>query len=164
MIAVTDYFPAAAAIVLEAEGVFSDDASDPGGETVYGIARKSHPNLSPWPPTKDQAIAIYRADYWDAHRCGEMPWQFALAVFDGEINQGSVIKALQTALALRADGVVGEATLHSMTYASAEESLNLFFAARAMAYIALPGFPIYGKGWLKRLMNVRGQAAITPAV
>ena len=88
-----DKFPLAVAIVLEEEGVFSDDPNDVGGETIFGIARASHPAI-PWPPTKDQSIAIYQAEYWTAHRCGEMPWPWGLGVFDGEVNQGNVIRLL----------------------------------------------------------------------
>lgn len=157
----TDFFPAAVQIVLEAEGVFSDNPNDPGKETVYGIARASHPDLAPWPPTKDQAIAIYRSEYWDAHRCGEMPWAWALAIFDGEVNQGSVIKLAQTTLGLKPDGVVGNDTLTAINKAS-DEILNLFFTGRAIAYIANLNFANFGRGWLKRLFYMRARAAILP--
>lgn len=157
---IIDQFPAAVQIVLEDEGVFSNDINDPGGATYFGIARASHPDI-PWPPTKDQAIALYRTEYWDAHRCGEMPWAWALCVFEGQINQGSVIRLLQTTLGLKPDGVIGDQTIAAIQHAT-QEQLNLFFAGRAMAYIALGTFPTFGKGWLKRLFKCRAEAAITP--
>ena len=157
-----DYFIAAVSIVLVAEGVFSDDAKDPGGETVYGIARAAHPDLLPWPPSKDEAIEVYRTEYWQKNRCGDLPWAWALVLFDGCVNQGSVVKLAQTTLGLRADGVVGDATIDAMRIAPAE-LLNLFFAGRALAYMALSGFPTFGKGWLKRLFNMRAQCAVAPS-
>ena len=149
-------FDKAVEIVLEAEGVFSNQVNDPGGETWYGIARKSHPNI-PWPPSKAQAIEIYQTQYWDTNQCDSMPWPWALAIFDGEVNQGSVIKVAQTVLGLRPDGVVGPQTLKAIQGAT-QEQLNFFFAGRALSYIALGTFPSFGKGWLKRLFNIRANA------
>jgi lysozyme family protein len=154
----TDLFSAAVAIVLEEEGVFSADAQDPGGATYYGIARAAHPEFKPWPPTKDQATALYRVQYWDAHRCGEMPWPWAVAIFDGEVNQGSVIRLAQQALGLTQDGAVGPATLAAMTQAS-PALFDEFLGLRALAYTRDAGFSHDGKGWLTRIARVARGAA-----
>lgn len=152
-----DKFPLAVAIVLEEEGVFSDDPNDVGGETIFGIARASHPAI-PWPPTKDQSIAIYQAEYWTAHRCGEMPWPWGLGVFDGEVNQGNVIRLAQEALGVAQDGVVGPATLAAMI-AAAAPLFDQFLALRALSYVDESGFPRFGKGWMARLARIARGAA-----
>jgi lysozyme family protein len=158
----TDFFPAAVSIVLEAEGIFSNDPADPGGETYYGLSRIANPELEPWPPTKDRAIAVYRKKYWDAHRCGEMPWSWAISVFDAFVNQGNVTKLMQNVLGLRQDGILGDATIAAIEKAPVD-LLNLFFAGRAFSYIANSNFPTFGKGWLKRTYAVRAAAAVTPS-
>lgn len=157
----TDYFPAAVKIVLEDEGTFADDANDPGGATYYGIARASHPEIA-WPPTKDQAIALYRQEYWDQVRCGDMPWAWALAVFEGQVNQGDVIRPMQRCLSVTVDGKVGDATIHAASCASSY-LLDKFFAARAIAYIADANFNTYRVGWFARLFKCRALCAVTPS-
>jgi lysozyme family protein len=159
-----DLFAAAIAVVLAEEGPYALEPGDPGGETKWGIARNAHPEISAaaWANfTRNQALAIYRAQYWDAHWCGMMPWRWALAIFDGEVNQGSVIALAQRALGAKPDGKVGGDTLGALSRAT-DEHFAAFMAARARAYIALSRFPTDGAGWLKRLFNVTLHAAITP--
>jgi lysozyme family protein len=159
-----DFFAKAAAIILADEGVFSDQPGDPGGATKWGIARNEHPEITDaqWAAwTQADSLAMYRAQYWDNNQCGAMPWPWALAVFDGEVNQGSVVKLAQVSLGLSPDGVVGVVTLAAMASASTE-LLDLFFAGRAIAYIADKQFPQDGRGWFKRLFNTRSQAAVVP--
>ena len=51
--------------LLKHEGGYTAGlVGDPGGETNYGIARASHPDLDIKNLTKDQAIDIYKSDYW----------------------------------------------------------------------------------------------------
>jgi lysozyme family protein len=158
---VPDNFPAAVQIVLEEEGVFSDQANDPGGQTYYGIARASHLKV-PWPPTKDQAIAIYRTEFWDAHRCGEMPWAWALAMFDSYCNQGTATAIwAQSALRVLMDGVIGPGTIVAMKSAPSDD-LRQFLALRAKAYVSAAGFSTYGLGWFARLFRIAQAGALPP--
>jgi lysozyme family protein len=146
-------FSAAVAIVLEAEGVFADQAGDRGGETRYGIARNFHPGI-PWPPTKDQATAIYRTEYWDVHRCGEMPWPWALVIFDAAVNQTEhAVRLAQRALGTDEDGIVGAETLRLIAGAP-QDLLLRYMALRAEAYMAQPMWPTDGAGWLIRLFRL----------
>lgn len=158
----TDYFAAAAQIVLEEEGVFNNSAQDPGGETWYGISRVAHPTLTPWPPTKAQALEVYRADYWDPHSCGDMPWAWALAIFDGVVNQGiHVIGMAQEALGIPDDSFIGPQTLAAMKNAPAED-YQLFLALRLTGYTMDAGFSADGKGWFKRVIGIAMAAATEP--
>jgi lysozyme family protein len=150
-------FAAAVAIVLEEEGVFSDDARDPGGETWYGIARASHPDI-PWPPTKEQALAIYRAQYWDAHRCGDMPWHWALAIFDAAVNPApgqNPVRLAQTSLRITEDGEVGPGTLAAMHGRFSDDALDRFRARRAEGYMKSANFSAYGLGWISRTYAIQ---------
>jgi lysozyme family protein len=159
----TDDFPRAAALVLPIEGLHSDDPNDPGGDTWYGIARADHPD-APWPPTRDQALAIYRAQYWDANGCGSLPWPVSLAVFDADVNQGDVPGAivLQQALGVAEDGRIGPVTLAA---AAARDPIDLaarVFAKRDERYMRSSGFANYGEGWLYRVSYIALQA-LAPA-
>lgn len=160
----TDLFIPASKFTLAAEGVFSDQAVDPGGPTKWGCARNAHPEITDaqWAAwTQADSIALFRSKYWDAHRCGEMPWRWALLVFDGEINQGSVIKWAQASLGLVMDGAVGDKTLAAMNSAQ-DEAFNIFVALRLLSYTHDSAFLADGKGWFKRIIASVTLAATGP--
>jgi lysozyme family protein len=152
-------FDAAVELVLVAEGVFSNTPSDPGGETWYGIARRYHPNI-PWPPTREQAIEIYRQEYWLAHGCDRMPWPWALAVFDGVVNQDAeaVVLLLQKALGVVQDGKIGPKTLAAMSAPGWKARLADFLSWRAFRYAHSPVLEENGHGWFRRLFLMQQSA------
>ena len=51
--------------IFKWEGGYVNDAKDPGGETKYGICKRSHPTVDIKNLTKDQAKVIYKREYWD---------------------------------------------------------------------------------------------------
>ncbi len=76
------------------EGGYVNDPKDPGGETKYGISKKAYPNLDIGKLTEDEAKEIYRQDYWEAAKCGELSIDLGVAVFDSAVNCG-VTRALR---------------------------------------------------------------------
>lgn len=65
------------------------DPQDPGGETNFGICKKSYPELDIKNLTKEQAITIYKRDYWDKLHCdGYTNVRFRWKLFDIAVNQG----------------------------------------------------------------------------
>lgn len=164
----TDLFLPAATIVVGIEdekgtGAVSTQAGDAGGATAWGIARAFHLEETPWPPSRDRALAIYRSEYWDPVRAGDLPWPWALALFDGFVNQrGSVVKNLQIALGVPVDGTIGDRTVAAVQRASGE-LFPLFLANRAISYSRAPLFGTDGHGWFKRLFIIAYAAALPPA-
>ncbi|MGH7091826.1 MAG: glycoside hydrolase family 108 protein [Stellaceae bacterium] len=157
-----DAFDAAFAVVAALEGGFANEPDDPGGATRFGISKRAYPGLDIARLTLEDAKAIYRRDYWEAHRCGAMPWRWALAAFDGAVNQGAAaILLLQRALGLAEDGVVGPETLRLAAEAN-DDAFAEFLALRAERYAATAGFARFGRGWLKRLFRVTQAAAHAP--
>ena len=59
--------------VLVREGGYVDHPSDPGGETKYGIAKRSHPKEDIKNLTKERAAEIYEKDYWIPSRASSLP-------------------------------------------------------------------------------------------
>lgn len=150
-------FEAALAFVLEIEGgaTVTDDPKDPGGLTKYGISKRSHPGLDIANLTEAEASAIYRAEYWDKCRCGELPNAIACVVFDSAVNQGVGMAAriLQEALGLKEDGIIGSGTLQAATEAG-DGLLAELVARRMLAYGSVPQFTRFGLGWSRRLSKV----------
>jgi len=149
--------------VLKHEGGYVNHRSDPGGATNYGITRDT---LAEWRDrhvtpqevehlTKDEAAEIYKANYWDAAKCGSMPEGIALIVFDGAVNHGvsRSSKFLQRALNVAADGKVGPKTLGAIEGLDAVDLIVEIAAQRMRFYGGLRAFSVFGLGWSRRLMD-----------
>lgn len=127
-------FERAFEIVIGAEGGYSNDIHDPGGETKYGISKRAYPNLDIANLTLAQAEDIYRRDYWQAAGCDHIDDpELAILVFDCAVNQG-VSKARQI-------------------LAGTRDPIE-YQAERALHYASLPTFARFGRGWMRRLFNV----------
>lgn len=148
-------------IVLAEEGVFSNDPNDPGGETWYGIARAFHPNIS-WPPTVEQAIEIYRHEYWQPVMADDLPPPLDIAVADCAVNQGVpvAIRILQQTIGAPVDGEIGPRTLGMARAAHGPGATADYFARRCVAYAALGNFGEYGHGWFNRCFRLAMKVAI----
>jgi lysozyme family protein len=144
-------FQDAVSLVLSAriEGGYVNDPLDPGKETIYGITaanwkRAEDLGLVAVKLVKDrnrsEALVVYRAFFWDAYRCSELPYPLALAFFDTVVNHTPVwsIRALQRAVGADVDGGIGGNTLA---------------AAKNMPLIGTAELP----GSVPRLLDIRMQ-------
>jgi lysozyme family protein len=160
----TDNFDPSLDFILEFEGGYVDDPDDPGGATNLGVTIGT---LSDWlghPATKDQVKAltpqtvapIYKANYWNACRCDELPSGVDLIVFDSGVNCGvsRASKWLQAAVGVTADGVIGPATVAAAAASSAAHEIDTVSTSRKAHYEKQPTFPKYGNGWMSRLDRV----------
>lgn len=154
-------FERAVAVVLEREGVLSEDPADDGGLTKFGISSRAYPALDIRALTREQAVAIYRRDFWLRCGCAELPWRFALAVFDGAVNQGqrTAVKLFQRSIGVRDDGVFGPITLRAALWAHHHERtgpiLADYFSRRIKRYAEHPDWPVFGRGWARRCFLVQ---------
>ncbi|EOS94163.1 glycoside hydrolase family 108 protein [Erwinia tracheiphila] len=99
--------------MLTAEGGYVNDPADRGGETKFGISKRSYPALNIAELTQEQASEIYYRDYWLKTGCDRLPAGISLAVFDGAVQHGykTAIQQLQRALRVADDGIIGARTL-----------------------------------------------------
>lgn len=139
-------------VVVGHEGGYVNDPHDPGGETIWGITRRDHPEA--WAngrPTVEQAKAIYLRHYWTPAGCEDLPEGYDLAIFDSAINQGvrPAAMMLQKALGVTIDGDVGPQTVKA-AQEQGKEGLARCLAERALRYAQTRGFDRFGLGWLKR--------------
>lgn len=81
-------FNKALAFVLAKEGGYSNDPTDRGGETNFGISSKANPGVDIKNLTKEGAGAIYKAKYWDAIGADSLPAGLRLAAFDAAVQHG----------------------------------------------------------------------------
>lgn len=78
--------------VLSHEGGYANHPKDPGGETNWGITKRTAQangyNGSMRAMTREQAISIYRKAFWERYRADQMPEAVAFQFFDACVNHG----------------------------------------------------------------------------
>lgn len=146
--------------LMEFEGGYANDPDDPGGETIYGITRRDHPDL--WangPPTEEQARERARRDYWNPVHGDALPQRIALVVADCAYNVGAgeAVKILQEQLGFEGgdvDGDLGPKTLRALENAAFGAMAAAYNSHRSAWYRGLargnPKKRKFLKGWLAR--------------
>ena len=148
-------------VVLEHEGGYVNDPDDPGGETNFGIAKRSHPDVDIKNLTKDGAKEIYYQDYWIKNRVTQMPEDLKHIYFDMCVNQGRgrAVKILQRAANakgadLTVDGGLGPKTITALKGVE----LDRVRAYRIKYYADLvtrkPDLEKFYFGWFRRGLEV----------
>lgn len=154
-------------VVLHHEGGYVNDPRDPGGETRWGISKRAYPSLDIAKLSREDAIEIYRRDYWMPLRCDDLPAGVALVAFDCAVNQGVgfAARCLQQALGVTVDRVIGPQTIGAAARANQGELINEMAAHRGVRYGGNPNVPVYGLGWFRRLFDITARAhrlAVSP--
>lgn len=148
----------AIAFVLRAEGGYTLDPHDKGGETNFGISKRSYPKLDIKNLTEEKAKSIYQKDYWQFCKCDELPSPLAIAVFDAAVNQGqgAAPRMLQIALRVNVDGVIGDKTI-AAAFKSGNDGVVRFMSQRMARYIRTiikdQSQEIFADNWSDRLMR-----------
>jgi lysozyme family protein len=148
-------------VVLEHEGGYVNDPKDPGGETNFGIARRSHPDVDIANLTKEGAKEIYKEHYWVKNKVESLSEELRHIYFDMCVNQGRgrAVKILQqTANAkgagLKVDGGMGPMTIRAMDGVE----LDRVRAYRVKYYADLvtrkPDLERFYFGWFRRALEV----------
>ena len=158
--------------LLAHEGGYTNDPADPGGPTNFGITIFDYRKYVKPDATAadvramkvDEAKAIYRAKYWDAQRCDELPAGVDYAVFDYGVNSGigRSKKVLQRIVGVPADGALGAATMQAVAAADAKHTIAELCDERLRFLQSLRTWPVFGKGWGRRVAEVR-QVALAMA-
>ena len=118
--------------LIHHEGGYVNDPKDPGGETKYGISKRSYPDVDIAALTLEQAQAIYLRDYWMRARCDELPPAIAFLVFDCAVNSGigQAIRFLQRAVGVADDGLIGPMTIAAVSRVDVESLASRFLGQR----------------------------------
>jgi len=141
---------------LKWEGGYSNDLQDPGGETNFGITKRDHQDLDIANLTVEQAIEIYRKNYWHPLYGLIDSQAFATKIFDAGVNMGprKAVKILQGVLAVTVDGLFGPGTLARTNYLG-EAALDPYKAALEAYYLSMvdkkPELRRFLAGWRRRV-------------
>jgi len=100
--------------ILEAEGGYSNDSTDRGGETNFGISKNANKDIDIKGITEQEAIEIYRNKYWIPSKAEHLPSELRHQYFDMVVNHGQTgaVRILQQAMdGVKVDGIIGNKTL-----------------------------------------------------
>lgn len=137
------------------EGGYVNDPNDPGGETNWGISKRSYSNLDIKNLTRDEAKAIYLVDYWQRSGADNYDGAIGYQVFDAAVNSGieNAVRFLQRAVNVADDGHIGPVTLAAINKMSVTDVLSRFNAERLEFMTKLSNWEHHGKGWARRIAN-----------
>ena len=161
-------FDDALAAVLEHEGGYVNHPQDPGGMTNLGVTKRvweawvgktvSEADMRALTPA--MVAPMYRKQYWDAVRGDELPSGLDYLMFDFAINAGvnRAIRTMQRAVGAAPDGVIGSRTMAALRAADPDNLIDKFSAEKEAFYRSLPTFATFGRGWLRRVAEVKSHA------
>jgi lysozyme family protein len=159
--------------VLKHEGGYVDHPRDPGGATNLGITLgtakayrldldgdgdvdKNDVRLL----TPETAAPVYKDGYWLKCQCDKLPSGVDYMVFDLAVNSGTnrAIRYLQRAVGVAEDGKIGPKTLLAVQNSNAAVVVSRMGDIRETFFRSLPTFNTFGRGWLRRLVDVEKTA------
>jgi lysozyme family protein len=112
--------------------------------------------------TPELVAPLYKRKYWDACRSDDLVSGVDYAVFDVAVNSGAgrAIKFLQSCVGVDADGGFGPRTLAAVKVAEKdpERLIELYSAKRLEFLQSLKTFETFGKGWSRRVAEVKDKA------
>jgi lysozyme family protein len=142
-------------------GGYTNDPSDSGGETKWGISKNANPRIDIKNLTKDQAMLIYKNNYWKPEYDLLKNKDLAIRVFDMAVNSGSddAERTLQRAINACGGNVITDGEIGALTIAAANSIhagwiLERFRVERSKFYAddvnRSPPKIKYLKGWIWR--------------
>lgn len=126
---------------------YENDPDDPGGETKFGIDKRSHSDVDIKNLTKEQALAIYYQEYWVKFSCEWYAYPLGEVFFNSCVNNGPG----------RAKKILIDATV--IPDAPIVHEAKQFCDGQANFYYRLvaqkPTLKKFLKGWLNRTNDLR---------
>ena len=127
--------------------------NDPGGETKYGVSKRSYPGEDIAGLTLERAKEIYRRDFWGPAGCDAVPDAVKFDLFDMAVNSGvrRAVQTLQRAVFEQQDGILGPRTLQAVQNMPAPRLAARFNGGRLEFMASLSNWPENGRGWARRI-------------
>jgi lysozyme family protein len=157
-------------LMLEHEGGYVNHPSDPGGRTNLGVTQRV---WEEWVGhevdekqmralTPETVAPLYKRKYWDAIRADDLVDGVDYCVFDVAVNSGPgrAIKFLQSCVGVTADGGFGPATMAAVKKSEEDPArlIEMYCAKRLEFLQSLKTFETFGKGWSRRVQEVKDKA------
>lgn len=148
--------------LLKYEGGYVNDPADPGGETKFGISKRSYPKLDIKNLTGDYAKEIYLRDYYNPMCISQiLDDRIAWQLFDFGVNAGVArsVKTIQKIIGVPITEKMTPLTVNQINLFKDEYPLYAhFMSKRLMHYFMIselnPAKKKFIKGWIFRTMEL----------
>lgn len=154
--------------VLKSEGGYVNHVSDPGGMTNLGVTKRVWEEWLKHPVdeaemrglTPEMVAPLYAEKYWQRVKGDDLPSGIDYCVFDAAVNSGTgrASKWLQECVGTQPDGVIGPMTLRTVEAMVPADLVNLYCDKRLAFLKELKTWEVFGKGWERRVEEVRSHA------
>lgn len=159
-------YPISVKSVLAHEGGYTNHPADPGGPTNWGItindARKYWKANATAADVKTMPLSaaqdIYRKRYWAAQRCDDLPPGLDYSMFDYGVNSGigRSGKVLRRLVGLPdTTSVVTQEVIDAVRKRDPKQLIAAMNDERLRFLKSLKTWPTFGKGWGRRVAEVR---------
>lgn len=167
-----DNFEKCLELILHHEGGFVDHPEDPGGATNKGITLTTYSGYLGRKATVDElkdipdehVKGIYKNNYWDRVKGDNLPAGLDLCIFDWAVNSGfkRPARILQNIVGVAEDGYIGDKTLEAcqsfLQDSYTASMIEKITEKRETFYKGLKHFDTFGKGWLRRNEETKGES------
>lgn len=157
-------------MVLQHEGGYVNDPRDPGGMTNLGVTKRAWEAWVGYTVneefmrklTPEKVKPFYKAQYWDKIKGDDLPSGVDYAAYDLAVNSGvgRAAKYLQQIAGVTADGAIGPRSMAAILACDPTETADAICDMRLDFLKKLPTFETYGKGWSRRVAEVKEKALL----
>lgn len=153
-------FNAAFRELIGEEGGYVFNPADPGGETKFGITKRTYPALNIKDLDLGTAKAIYYRDFW-LPLGDQASLAVRLEVFDFAVNSGiqTAIRKLQSAIGVADDGHFGPVSRAKLASLPSGTVVLRYLSERLAFMASLSTWPNFGRGWARRIARRMQRAA-----
>jgi lysozyme family protein len=156
-------------MVLKHEGGYVNDPRDPGGRTNLGVTQRAWEAYWNRSSSEEEMRKLtpnivkpfYKAMYWDKIRGDDLPAGVDYAAYDLAVNSGvgRAAKYLQQIAGVTADGAIGPKSIEAIKACDPGQTVQALCDMRLDFLKRLPTFETFGKGWSRRVAEVKDKAS-----
>jgi len=139
--------------LMSHEGGYVNDPADPGGETKFGISKRSYPSEDIPNLTRERAKEIWARDFWSRVHADTLYDGVAYQLSDFAYHSGAetAIRKYQQALGVSDDGHFGPLSRAAAAATSESDQIMRLNAVRLDFLTRRSNWPVHGKGWARRI-------------
>lgn len=144
--------------LMDSEGGYVNNPKDPGGETKWGISKRTYPRLVISALTREDARGIYLSDFWNRISANKLPNSVAFQLFDFAINSGieTAIRYFQRSIGVADDGHWGPISQAMVDHTTETDMIMKLNAERLDYMTRLSNWSDASRGWARRIaQNLR---------
>jgi lysozyme family protein len=155
-------------MVLKSEGGFVNNPKDPGGMTNLGVTKKVWEEFVGHEVDEAEMRALtpelvkplYKKNYWDKIKGDQLPIGVDYAAYDLSVNSGTgrAAKYLQRIAGVPDDGAIGPKSVEAIQSCDPDQTVDALCDMRLEFLKRLPTWDTFGKGWGRRVEEVKAKA------